>query len=480
MNLKMVLKSLGTLLICEAIALLPSILVSSIYKDGSGMSFVYTLLLLTVIGVPLTRLKPKTNSIYARDGFTIVAAGWIIISLFGALPYYLSGAIPSFADSFFEAVSGFTTTGASILNNIEVLPASILFWRSLTNWLGGMGVLVLSLAILPSIGAGSLQIMKAEVPGPNPGKIVPRIRNTVRILYKIYLSITIIEVVLLLISGMPFYDSLIHSFGTTGTGGVSNKNFNIAAYDNAIAEIVITVFMLICGVNFTLYYQAIKGNIKALLKDEEFRFYIGIVVVAIMLISINLHGNVYTSIGESLRHSSFQVASVITTTGYSSTNFDTWPLFSKMILFILMFIGGSSGSTVGAIKSIRVLLLLKSVRIEMKSIIHPKAVYSVRIGNKTIEEETLSEVKNFFFAYMLIFVLAVIIVSLDGFDFSTTLSAAAASLGNIGVGFGDIGPLGNYSNMSGLSKTVLSICMLMGRLEIYPILVLAMPSLWKK
>lgn len=480
MNLKMVLKSLGTLLICEAIALLPSILVSCIYKDGSGMSFVYTLLLLTVIGVPLTRLKPKTNSIYARDGFTIVAAGWIIISLFGALPYYLSGAIPSFADSFFEAVSGFTTTGASILNNIEVLPASILFWRSLTNWLGGMGVLVLSLAILPSIGAGSLQIMKAEVPGPNPGKIVPRISNTVRILYKIYLSITIIEVVLLLISGMPFYDSLIHSFGTTGTGGVSNKNFNIAAYDNAIAEIVITVFMLICGVNFTLYYQAIKGNIKALLKDEEFRFYIGIVVVAIMLISINLHGNVYTSIGESLRHSSFQVASVITTTGYSSTNFDTWPLFSKMILFILMFIGGSSGSTVGAIKSIRVLLLLKSVRIEMKSIIHPKAVYSVRIGNKTIEEETLSEVKNFFFAYMLIFVLAVIIVSLDGFDFSTTLSAAAASLGNIGVGFGDIGPLGNYSNMSGLSKTVLSICMLMGRLEIYPILVLAMPSLWKK
>lgn len=480
MNFRMVLRGLGALLICEAIALIPSIVVSSIYKDGAMMSFIYTVILLIIIGIPLATLKPKTNSIYARDGFTIVAAGWIIISLFGAFPYYLSGAIPSFADSFFEAVSGFTTTGASILNNIEVLPPSILFWRSLTNWLGGMGVLVLTLAILPSVGAGTLQIMKAEVPGPNPGKIVPKISSTVRILYKIYLTLTVIEIILLFASGMPFYDSLIHAFGTTGTGGVSSKNFNIAAYDNAIAEIIITVFMILSGVNFTLYYQTIKGNIKALLKDEEFRFYIGIVAVSIILISINLYGDVYSSIGESVRHSSFQVASIITTTGYSSTNFDTWPLFSKMILFVLMFIGGSSGSTVGAIKSIRILLLLKATRMEIRSIIHPKGVFSIRLGNKTIEEKTLSEVKNFFFAYILIFALAAIIVSLDGFDLATTLSAAAASIGNIGVGFGQIGPLGNYSQFSGLSKTVLSICMLMGRLEIYPILVLTMPSLWEK
>jgi len=476
----MVLKGLGTLLLCEAIALLPSILVSSIYKDGAVMAFIYTLFLLIIAGLPLAKLKPKANSIYARDGFAIVAAGWIIISLFGALPYYFSGSILSFGDSLFEAVSGFTTTGATILDNVEVLPASILFWRSFTNWLGGMGVLVLTLAILPSVGAGTLQIMKAEVPGPNPGKIVPRISNTVRILYKIYLSITIIEIVLLLASGLPLYDSFIHAFGTTGTAGVSNKNLSIAAYDNVATEIIITIFMLACGVNFTLYYQVIKGNVMALLKDEEFRFYIGVVIGSIILISVNLYGNVYQSIGESLRHSSFQVASMITTTGYSSSNFDTWPLFSKMILLLLMFIGGSSGSTVGAIKSIRILLLLKSTKIEMKSIIHPKAVYSVRLGNKIIDEKTLSGVKNFFFAYILIFVVAVVVVSLDGFDFSTTLSAAAASLGNTGVGFGDVGPLGNYSNMSGLSKAVLSICMLMGRLEIYPILVLTMPSLWKK
>lgn len=480
MNSLMVLRNLGTLLICEAIALIPSLLVAVKYKGDDVKAFLYTILLTLFLGGAAQFIKPKNKNIYARDGFAIVALGWLLISFFGALPFYLSGAIPSLIDSFFEASSGFTTTGASILKAVEGLPHGVVFWRSFTHWVGGMGVLVLTLAILPSVGAGTLQIMKAESPGPAPGKLVPKVKETAKILYGIYLGITIIEVVLLVIAGMPLYDAFVHTFGTVGTGGFSSKNLSIGAYNNIFIEVIISVFMFICGANFTLYYQALKGNIKGIFKDEEFRLYAGVVFTSILLITINLTGNIFTSIGESLRHASFQVSSIITTTGYATVDFNKWPVFSKMILFLLMFIGGCAGSTGGGIKNIRILILFKAMKRELLKIIHPRAVYSIRIGGKTMNEKTLSEIMSFFFMYIFIFVIAVLLVSIDGKDMVTTLSSVAATLGNIGPGFEMVGPAGNFSELSKLSKMVLSLCMIVGRLEIYPILLLMIPNFWKK
>lgn len=480
MNSLMVLKNLGVLLICEAIAMIPSLIVAVNYKGSDVNAFLYTILVLVFLGGISRFIKPKNNNIYARDGFAIVAFGWILVSFFGALPFYFSGAIPSLIDSFFEASSGFTTTGASILKAIEGLPHGILFWRSFTHWVGGMGVLVLTLAILPSVGAGTLQIMKAESPGPSPGKLVPRVKETAKILYGIYLVITVLEIVLLMMAGMSLYDAFIHAFGTVGTGGFSNKNLSVGAYNNILVEVIISIFMFICGANFTLYYQALKGNIKGIFKDEEFRLYAGIVIVSILLITFNLTGSIFNSFGESLRHASFQVNSVITTTGYATVDFNTWPVFSKIILFVLMFIGGCAGSTGGAIKNIRILILFKTMKRELLKIIHPRAVYSIKIGGKTINEKTLSEILTFFFMYIFVFITAVIIVALDGKDIVTTLSSVAATLGNIGPGFELVGPAGNFSELSQLSKMVLSFCMLIGRLEIYPILLLLVPSFWKK
>jgi trk system potassium uptake protein TrkH len=356
----------------------------------------------------------------------------------------------------------------------------ITFWRSFTHWVGGMGILVLTLAVLPTMGAGTLQIMKAESPGPSPGKLVPRLKQTAVILYGIYIIITVVQVILLKLTGMSLYDSLIHTFGTVGTGGFSNKNLSVGQYNNLAAEIIIAVFMFLCGANFALYYSALKGNIKGFFKDEEFRIYGFIVLISIVLISINTYVNVYNNVGESLRKSSFQVVSIITTTGYATVDFNQWPTFSKMILFILMFIGGCAGSTGGAIKNIRVLLLFKTAKRDLLKIIHPKAVYTVRFGGKAVNEGTLTEVLGFFFMYIIIFFAATVVVALDGKDIVTTISSVAATLGNIGPGFEIVGPIGNYSSLSNLSKLVLSMCMIAGRLEIYPILLLMSRQFWKR
>ncbi|MEA4825211.1 MAG: TrkH family potassium uptake protein [Clostridium sp.] len=480
MNFGMVLRSLGILLICEAVAMVPSLLVAFIYGQNDASAFIITIVMLLAFGIIAATTKPKSKNIYARDGFAIVAIGWLLISFFGALPFVFSGAIPSIVDSFFEASSGLTTTGASILTDVEALPKGILFWRSFTHWIGGMGVLVMTLAILPSIGARSLQIMKAESPGPTPGKLVPKVGKTAKILYGIYFVITVIQVILLKIAGMPFYDSLVHSFGTVGTGGFSIKGLSIGYYNNVYIEVIITFFMLACAVNFSLYYTALKGSIKSIFKDEEFKLYMGIVLISIILITINIHGSIFKSIGESLRHSSFQVASIITTTGYATTDFNQWPTFSKMILLSLMFVGGCAGSTGGGIKNIRILFLFKIMRRELLKIIHPRAVYTVKFGGKSVEEETLMEVLSFFFMYLFIFLMAVFVISLEGRDTLTSISAVAGTLGNIGPGFGILGPMGNYSELTYLSKIVLSLCMIIGRLEIYPILLLLVPSFWKK
>lgn len=480
MNFAMVLKNLGTLLICEALALLPSMMVAFIYKEDDIWAFLYTIIIVTILGIGLFSIRPKNRGLYVKDGFAIVAIGWLLISFFGALPFYFSGAIPSLVDSFFEASSGFTTTGSSILTDVEKLGHGMLFWRSFTHWVGGMGVLVLAMAILPSAGAGSMQIMKAESPGPSPGKLVPKVKETAKILYGIYILITIVQIILLLLVGMPLFDSLIHTFGTVGTGGFSSKNLSVGAYNNVMVEVIITLFMLMCGGNFALYYQVLKGNIKDLFKDEEFKIYVFIVSVAIILIAVNINESIYHSMKHSIRYSAFQVATIITTTGYATTDFNTWPVFSKIILLFLMFIGGCAGSTAGGIKNIRILLLFKAAKRDLLKIIHPRATYSVRIGGRAVDDKTLSEVLGFFFMYITIFCFLVLIVSLENMDFVTTITSVAATLGNIGPGLEIVGPMGNFSSFSVLSKISLSLGMIIGRLEIYPILLLLMPRFWAK
>ena len=480
MNYKLIFSNLGTVLAIEAALMIPSLLVSVIYGQDDVYAFLISITILIIAGFLLHLLKPKDSQMYARDGFATVALSWFFVSLFGSLPFLISGAVTSPMDAFFESVSGFTTTGATILTEVESLPRGILFWRSFTHWVGGMGVLALMLAVLPSVKPNSVHMLVAESPGPNPGKLVPKIRQTVKILYMIYTAMTLVQVVLLIISGMPVYDSIVHALGTAGTGGFSIKNTSIGAYNNVFAEIIIAVFMLLYGTNFSLYYQAIKGNIRSFLRDAEFRFYFGTVLVSIILITIDLTGKVFGSFWESLRYSSFQVSSIISTTGYSTADFNLWPSFSKAILVLLMFIGASAGSTAGGMKCIRIVLLMKLVRREIHRIIHPRSVYTVKIGGKTVNDDVLSGVTVFFYTFILIFAVALLIVSVEGKDMVSNFTAVATCIGNVGPGLGIVGPMGNFSSYSVLSKAVLSFCMIAGRLEIFPILLLFAPTFWKK
>ncbi len=480
MNFRMIFSSLGTVLCIEAALMIPSLMVSVIYNQSDVYAFLVSMLILLAAGFLLHLLKPKNTQMYARDGFAIVSLSWFFVSLFGALPFFISGVIPAPVDAFFEAVSGFSTTGASILTEVESLPRGILFWRSFTHWVGGMGVLALMLAVLPSVKASTVHILAAESPGPNPGKLVPKMGQTVKILYMIYTAMTLLQIVLLLFTGMPLYDSIVNSLGTAGTGGFSVRNASIGAYSNLPAEIIIAVFMFLFGTNFALYFQIIKGNIKAFLRDAEFRFYLGIVVVSILLITLNITGSVFGSFWESLRYSSFQVSSIITTTGYSSTDFNLWPSFSKSILVMLMFIGATAGSTGGGMKCLRIMLLIKLVRREVNKIIHPRSINTVKIDGKAVDEEVLTGVMAFFFAFIFIFVVALLIVSLEGKDLISNFTAVTAAMGNIGPGLGIVGPMGNFSSYSALSKLVFSFCMIAGRLEIFPVLLLLAPTFWKK
>ncbi|MGI6086194.1 MAG: TrkH family potassium uptake protein [Acetivibrionales bacterium] len=480
MNGSMIIKNLGILLMVEAASMLPSLLIAVIYNQNDIMAFIITIIILILAGFVMFKIPVRNRNFYTRDGFAIVSLGWILLSLFGALPFYISGAIPSYADAFFEAVSGFTTTGSTILREIVSLPRGILFWRSFTNWMGGMGVLVMMLAVLPAAGANTLHIMKAESPGPDPGKLVPKIGQSAKILYLMYITLTTVQFLLLLTGGMPLYDALIHAFSTAGTGGFSNMNTSVGAYNNVYFEIVTTIFMFMFGINFTLYYQALKGNIKNVFKDEELRFYFITAVGAILLITWNTWGPNFRTIWESLRHASFQVTSVMTTTGFTSTNFDLWPVFSKSILLILMFIGATAGSTGGGIKCIRFILLFKTIKREIRRIIHPRSVFTVKYGGKTVDNEIMSGVMNYFFISMVIFTISLVLVSLDGFDMVTNFSAVVATINNIGPGLGIVGPMGNFADYSVFSKIVFSFTMLFGRLEIYPMLILLTPMFWKR
>jgi len=479
MNIKMIIKSLGSLLFIEAACMLPSLLVSLIYRQNDSIAFILSILIIFFAGLIMYQVKPNRSKIYAGDGFAIVGFGWILISLFGALPFILSGAIPSVVDAIFESVSGFSTTGASIIRNVEILPRGILFWRSFTHWIGGMGVLVLLIAVFPSVKADTLHILKAESPGPSPEKLVPKIGKAAKLLYIIYIALTFIQVIFLLFGGMPLFDSLIHAFGTAGTGGFSCMNASISAYNSAYIEMVIMIFMLLFGVNFTLYYLILKGNIKSVFCDEEFRFYIGTFLTAVLLISANTYVNTFHSVWKTIRYSTFQVSSIMTTTGYMSTDFNLWPVFSKFILVLLMFIGASAGSTGGGIKCIRIMILFKIIKREIIKIIHPRSVYTVKVNGKVVNEDTLSSILSYFFVYIFLFVLSVLLVLLDGKDFISSSTAVASAIGNIGPGLGIVGPIGNYADFSVFSKLILSFCMIIGRLEVYPILILFVPTFWK-
>ena len=483
MNIRAIVFYIGYILRLEALMLLPSIGIALYRHEMSCVvAFLIAFAVLMIVGQGMVMLKPNDRSIRAKEGFVIVALGWIFMSVFGCLPFILSGYIPNFVDALFETTSGFTTTGATILTDVEVLPRSLLYWRSFTHWVGGMGVLVFMLAIVPSSkGSGdSLHILHAESPGPVVGKLVPKMRFTARILYAIYIALTVIEIILLVAGGMPFFDSLIHAFGTAGTGGFSNMNLSVAAYNNVYFEIVIGVFMALFGVNFTVYHCALVGDFKSVFRNEELRLYFLILVCAILAITINilpLYGNSFFT---SLRYSFFQVSSIMTTTDFSTADFSEWPEFSRLLLIALMIIGACAGSTGGGIKVSRLLILGKSAMHTLRKLSHPQSVSVLRIDGRKIGDNVLSSVNGFLVIYLGICAASIVIVSLDNLDTATTISAVFACLNNIGPGLNVVGPLGNYNVFSGLSKVVLIFDMLLGRLEIFPIVMLFSPMTWRR
>ena len=479
MNHRAVIRSLGIVMLCEGAFMVPSHVVAMFYRAGDAPANLITKAIL-LLGALLVPIKPPKNGLYARDGLAIVALGWLVMSFFGALPFVLSGSMPRFVDALFESVSGFTTTGASILTRIEGLPHGILFWRSFTHWIGGRGVRLLTLAILPMAGAGAVHILRAESPGPSPSKLVPKLAQTAKILYILYISLTLAEVVALLLAGMSFYDALIHAFGTAGTGGFSNRNASVGAYNSLAIDLIIAIFMLIFGVSFTLHYQLLRKNWKSFWRDEELRFYLTVVALSVAVITWDVLRHQLLTPGAALRQSFFQVSSIITTTGFATADFNTWPALSKTILLALMLVGASAGSTGGGIKCIRILMMLKLIRREMTRMKHPQIVQSIRIGGRQVDSEVLHSAVLFILFYLTILAAAVFLVAMDVQDLVTGFSAVLACISNIGPGLGMVGPTGNYAAFSDFSKMVLSLCMLLGRLEIMPVAVLALPSFWRR
>lgn len=480
MNYRMVSYYIGRILLIEALLLIFPAIGAIIYGEDTLLSFAVTIAALTITGSLAVRIKPQKTNIYAKAGYAIVALTWILMSLFGALPFYLSGHIPSFTDSFFETVSGFTTTGSTILSNVEALPKSLLFWRSFTHWIGGMGILVFVIAIMPKTESSSMHVMRAEVPGPTVGKLVSKLRASARILYGIYCVLTAIQIIMLVAGGMPLFDSIVSSFATAGTGGFGVLNNSIEGYNSLYSEMVIAVFMLIFGINFNLYYMFLIKQGKQAIKSEELRWYLGIIAVSVIIIAISLFTTKHDGLAESFRYAFFQVSSIITTTGFSTTNFDTWPMIAKFVLVFLMFIGACAGSTGGGIKVSRLIILVKSSLRDIRKAINPRSIETVKIDRKTVEEPVVKSVSVFLSTYMLVMAVSMLIISIDGFDFETTSTSVIACMGNIGPGMGAVGPYGNFSDFSMFSKLVLSFDMLAGRLELIPMLMLFSPYAWSR
>ncbi len=479
MNYKMIFSTLGKLLISLAAFLVLPAVVAVIYSEKCLWSILVTAGIALVLGAALCFIfKTKNHVIYAREGIAIVALSWLIFSVVGSLPFYLSREIPSYVDAFFETVSGFTTTGASILGDIESMSRSLLFWRSFTHWIGGMGVLVFVMAFIPNFSERSIHILRAEVPGPIVGKLVPKIKETAKILYLIYIGLTVLEIIMLLAGGMPLFDSIVHTFGTAGTGGFGIKADSIASYSPYL-QWVIAAFMLVFGINFNLYYLILIRKFKMVFKSGELWCYGAIVVVAVTIIAFNISG-LYGTFEEIMRASVFQVASIISTTGYATVDFDLWPGLSKAVLLILMFVGACAGSTAGGLKVSRVILLFKKAKRELRQAVHPRSVNAVRLEGKQVDEKTISTVGAYIIIYLMCFVAVFLVLSFEPFDMETNFSATAACFNNVGPGFSLVGPSANYSGYSDISKIVLSYAMLLGRLEIFPMLLLFSPRLWKK
>lgn len=478
MNYSIIVHIIGWILNFEAAFMVLPCITALIYRERSGWSFVITMVLCLAVGVPLVLRKPKDKVFYVKEGFVTVALSWIVLSVMGALPFLISGSIPGVIDALFETVSGFTTTGASILPEVESLPKCILFWRSFTHWIGGMGVLVFVLSLLPMSGGYHMSLMKAESPGPSVSKLVPRVKSTAKILYGIYIFLTLMELAFLLAGGMPMFDALTTSFGTAGTGGFGIKNDSIASYSTYIQDVV-TVFMILFGINFNVYFLILVGKPLQALKSEEARWYLAVIAVTIGIIAFNIR-HIYPTVVEAVRHSAFQVASIITTTGFATTDFNIWPQVPKTILVMLMFLGACAGSTGGGIKVSRFVILLKTVKKELEQFIHPKSVRKIALDGKAVEHEVVRSINVFMVAYVMVFSFSVLLIGFDDHDLITNFTAVAATLNNIGPGLELVGPTQNFGIFSGGAKLILIFDMLAGRLELFPLLLLFMPRVWRK
>ena len=479
MNYSIIGYILGWVLVFESMFMILPCTVAGIYREKQGIAFLVIAVICLILGMLRIRKKPKNQVYFAREGFVIVALSWIVMSIFGALPFVLNGDIPDFTDALFETISGFTTTGASVLSDVEALSRCSLFWRSFTHWIGGMGVFVFLLAVLPMTGGYNMHLMRAESPGPSVGKLVPKVRDTAKILYIIYFVMTVIEIVLLLLAGMPLFDAMTTSFGTAGTGGFGIKNSSMQDY-TVLMQGIVTVFMILFGVNFNAYYILLLGkNKKDAFKMEEVHWYFGIIAVSILIITMNIR-NISGSVFQAFHSAAFQVASIITTTGYSTANFDLWPQLSRTILVVIMFIGACAGSTGGGIKVSRIIILLKTMKQEMGYFIHPRSVKVIKMDGKALEQRTVRSVSAFLVTYVIIFGVSIFLLAFDNLDMVTNFTAVAATFNNIGPGLEIVGPTGNYGIFSYMAKYVLMFDMLAGRLELYPLLLLFTPSVWRK
>ena len=478
MNFRIIAYIVGWVCNFQAIFMVLPCITALVYQEHEFFAFLISMILCLIVGIPLTARKPKNKVFYTKDGCVAVALSWLALCIFGSVPFVLSGSIPHPIDAFFETVSGFTTTGSSILTDVEVLPHCILMWRSFTHWIGGMGVLVFLLSLLPLAGGYHMNLMKAESPGPSVSKLVPKVQQTAKILYSIYIGMTLLQIVLLLIGNIPLFDTLCIAFGTAGTGGFGIKNDSMGSY-STYCQIVTTIFMILFGVNFSAYYLILTKKIRQALKFEEVRYYFGIIAVAILVIGLNTM-HLFQNLGVSIQQAAFQVGSIITTTGFSSADFNQWPALSKTILVLLMFVGACAGSTGGGIKVSRILILCKAAKKEFQLYLHPNAVKKIKMDQKTITHDILRSTNIYLTLYLLIFAVSMLLISLDNFDMTTNFTAVTATLNNIGPGLEIVGPMGNFSSFSYFSKCVLIFDMLAGRLEIFPLLLLFFKGTWKK
>ncbi len=480
MNYRLVLQLVGKVLFIAALLMLPAIAVAIIYRDGSLDALLSGMLVTVLIGAAFTLVShPKNTNLRSRDGFAIVALCWIVLGLCGAIPFYLSGYFGSYVNCVFETVSGFTTTGATILENVEIIPKGLLFWRSFTHWIGGMGILVLTLALIPQMGSRSMHLLRAESTGPSPDKLVPRIAKSAKVLYALYVVLTVLEALVLLLCGLTPFDALTHSFSTAGTGGFSSYGLSVGAFNKPVVEIVVSVFMLLFSVNFYIYFRLLQKEWLAPVKNAETRVFFTVVAAATVLIALNIR-TLYAGFGEALRYAFFQVSAIISTTGFCTQDFNLWPVFSKVLLLALMVVGGCAGSTAGGVKVMRIIILCKGAWREILRTVHPHGVQVIRLDGHAVDEELLNSVAVFFATYVMVGICALMVVSLSAPDFTTAVTSVLACLTNTGPGLNAVGPMGNFNLFSPVGKIALTACMLIGRLDVYPILMFFSPAAWRR